>query len=261
MLVLPLIHLSHISGLRHIVRKTLTTFLSFVFFSDLISGFDKLNPKVIPQKIDLISTHETSKVSYCTHYQSDGSLMVGTGDGIMVYKDDYSKPQKTLSKHITSIDRNMSVEGGYFFITHMKDSRTVKLTTDCVHMTDEFEFEYIGTRGTFLATFARIIAVIAPKCIKLYSLASKLICIENVDYQPLQIRFDDYGDLLVTGNNAMRKYRLSEDDSGMTMLWSCEELTKAYGLCIMENGVILVISKDGSGSVFLISEEGQMLHN
>ena len=80
--------------------------------------FEKLDPKVIPQKIDLISTHETTNVSYCTHYQTDGSLLVGAGKGIMLYKDDYSKPQQILSTQITSVDKNMGKEGVYFFISH-----------------------------------------------------------------------------------------------------------------------------------------------
>ena len=74
-------------------------------------------------------------------------------------------------------------------------------------------------------------------------MSSRHLCPKNFDYQPLQIRFDEHGDLLVTGNSALRKYRLSEDASGITLIWSCEKLTKAYGLCIMDNGIILVISQ------------------
>ena len=166
---------------------------------------------MIPHKIKIITIYETSEVSYCTLYQSDGSLLVGTGDGMMIYREDYSKPQQTLSGHaITSTDKNMGEEGGYVFISHQKDLRTVKLTTDFICQSDCFEFEYKGTRGTFLATSAKVIAVIALKCIKLYSKGSLLLCTKYFDYQPLQIRFDEHGDLLVTGNNELRKYDVSE---------------------------------------------------
>ena len=109
-------------------------------------------------------------MSYCTHYQNDGSLLVGAGKGIMLYKDDYSKPQQILSTHITSVDKNMGKEGVYFFISHKDNLRTVSLTTDFIGMTDQFKFEYKGTRGTFLAATAEVIAVIAHECIKLYNI-------------------------------------------------------------------------------------------
>ena len=88
--------------------------------------------------------------------------------------------------------------------------------------------------------------------------SSRRLCPKNFDYQPLQIRFDEHGDLLVTGNNALSKYRLSEDNSGVTLICSCEELTKAYGLCIMDIGIILVISQGDDGSVYVISEGGEI---
>ena len=106
-------------------------------------------------------------MSFCTHYQNDGSLLVGAGKGIMLYKDDYSKPQQILSTLITSVVKNMGKEEGYFFISHKDNLRTVSLTTDFIGMTDQFKLEYKGTRGTFLAATAEVIAAIAHKWIKL----------------------------------------------------------------------------------------------
>ena len=44
----------------------------------------------------------------------------------------------------------------------------------------------------------------------------------------------------------------------MTMIWSGEEIANAYGLCIMDNGIILVISQGDDGLVYVISEGGEI---
>lgn len=223
----------------------------------MILSYKALNPRVIPEKIHFLSTHTTGSGCYCSHFRSDGSLLVGTSSGIMLYEDDYCQPKiKTKSRQVTSIDDYYN-EGskGYLFMVHTIDTRIVRLTTDLIDSKQHFKFP--GKKGAFLATSAKAIAVGAHESIIVYNRKGLKQFTKQLAHGPSQLCFDRSGDLLVTGNNCLRKYRLADDD--MDLIWTCDTLTRPYGLSTMRNGLIIVISSGENGYLYLVSEEGAML--
>ena len=84
---------------------------------------------MVPQYLELLSTHETGGFCCSALFNKNGKLLIGCHDGIRVYSEDFNNAEHILkARHVTSI-ANSYTRTEFVFIEHHLDERIAGMTS------------------------------------------------------------------------------------------------------------------------------------
>lgn len=103
-------------------------------------------------------------------------------------------------------------------------------------------FQYKDPHLSCITAYKHIVVATAEKSLIIYNKQTDRTTIKNLKYQPLAPCFNEAGELLVTAvDSELRKYKVDvEIGQVLNVVWACKGVGRSRGICLMENGFILV---------------------
>lgn len=132
----------------------------------------------------------------------------------------------------------------------MKTNLTLQKLTEISVIYDEKFATYIASFGEFA-----VITFRERKILYTVNLRTSLTKEVEIPFEPRVICTHPDGSLLVSSTeNALFKLRISTSGD-LSVTWSCQDLHSAYGICVMDNGLIIV-NTNYAGFLYVVSQAG-----
>lgn len=234
---------------------------AFFSFEGALVSFLELNITVVPQSLEMISSQDTNRACYTTHFNEEGKLLIGCSDGIYIYSSDLRQAEHTLEvTHITSIARSRG-ESVYFFIGYDEDEdgdETVIVTKSSDFSQFDHAFKYKNPHTPAFLTVSEnfiVMVMVVDECLIIYNRETEKVSEVSLNDGPLAVLFDGNGDLLVLVDRELRKYYICKE-GGLSMVWRCGDMDNATSLAITRHGIIVVLS---GKTLRVISASGEIV--
>ena len=194
---------------------------------------------IVPQSLELDSSYETGGECYCAFFNKNGNLLIGCHDGVRLYTDNYHKADKTLrANHVTSI-ASVNDEPSYLFMAHRDEERKIEKTSSNLSIREEvFKYGFPGRDCAHLTSSSKFIVTHNSDSVVAFSLATKRLTIEELDFHVAALRFDSDENLLVTSFDKLHKYSIG-DDGNLSLIWICDNIVGASGIAFSKHGYIV----------------------
>lgn len=224
----------------------------------------------LPEKMEFISSHNAGTICYCAQFLADGKVLIGTGDGLRLYSKDGNRLIRQIPKdNMTSTDIeyscNNSADGSLYFANFQID-KTVAVGTWNVKngnvtggsSKNIFTVDDDGTSAAYLSVSRSYIAVVAMRVLTIFDRHKRSKssgC--SLPFNPCVVRF--YGDdhLLVSGENELSKFIITEKDNTVSLeqIWRCGTVSRPSGICVL-TGKPYIAVMDKTGCLSFISHQG-----
>lgn len=220
----------------------------------------QMNFKSTYTKLEYISTHETGSTCYCITTTPDGHVIAGCGKGLILFDEDLDIVKHLPALTVTCVYFNPQDSRIYFI--HLVQGKTRGIRSVAKNLrgpvTEIANYEDKQNVATYLSIIddCVIVKMRYNSTLKVYDLIRKEFNDIQLPYPPRLCFNHPDGSLLVTGDDdVLYKYNFRRTNE-LDLIWSCPGLTDAYGLCVMDDGTILVNSSR-NGQMFVISANGK----
>lgn len=224
----------------------------------MVHGYLEYDVDIVPRAIEFISAYQTDGDCYATCFTDEGALFACGTNGITLFFENFTKKKLTSIKRcVTSMTHRAHGDAQYFLIHHCGDVKTVRVTTDLLSSTELFKYDCPGNSGEVATVGSAYVAATSNNSLVLFNKRTKEQHIRTLRYSPHSLQFLEDDSLLVTGDNSLRKYRLSAD-AKLEIMWRCGGLNGAKGLSITSNKMIVTTSSNDRKLNIVSAENGKI---
>jgi len=232
-------------------------------FTSYIEGEERsrlLNVSLVtvPCSLTFISEHETVWWCYSANHRQDGDILIGTYDGIQLLSRDGNE----LSEYSTREEKVSGVieTPQNVFILHLEGDICkvdMCLAGDITKRQQLFQFDRTTRGVAVMAVYGRYVVVKNPdtKQLIIYDFITKQTDTIRPDVLPFGLQFLPDGHLLGVGGGKLIKYKV--ENGNLTTVWTCDGVTRGYGVCTDSNGLIYVCANNNVKAVYIISPKGK----
>jgi len=214
----------------------------------------------VPSSLTFISEHKTTSLCLSACYRQNGDLLVGTDDGLYVFR----RGEDKLSVCIADVKSATSVVEHHqnLFILHRAPS-TCKiemcLADDTTKKNKLFQFPRTSDKAAIMTVSDRYVVATNPDTDQLiiYDFTSQQT--EKISSMNLLgLQFVPDGCLLGVWRDKLQKYKIENGE--LVELWTCDDFKDGYSLCTDSDGLIYVAASSLK-KIHVVSSEGAVTYN
>lgn len=219
----------------------------------------------IPSSLVFITSVPTGNKTYSVLFNRNNEVLVSCDMGLQQYSLYKNKTWPHQRHVVTSACANPNCggpgnqgRGETLFVR--KDGADLKTVYELQlrgKPTEHFNFSFPGTQHSCVDSSKNLIAATSQTAIELYNVDDKKKKTHELGYQPTYLSFLSPIQLVVSDqeNDMVHMYSLS-DPTELKLMWTCDQITGADGLCTTNTGFILVRSKT-EAQLYVLSDQGK----
>lgn len=220
------------------------------------------SPKAL--NLEFVASHDVQQVhttvsSICSNTSGDGTYLAGSG-GITKYNEDMTVEATLEVPNKERVTSAISYGNHVYFIQRKESYRLLmKASSDLTNTSLVTTFVDKEPAAAYI-TFTNEAIVVThrdEKRIHSYNLDTGDSHAIPLDFAPRVVATDNDGGLLITDTSGvLHKCKMINHSTAIEVVWSYSGLHSAYGVCTMDNSLIIVLSRR-QGIIHMVSPQGR----